>query len=492
MPSAVPAPTWRPSRRAVLTAAAAGGGTAGAVRLLFGQPQGQPTSHAGQQRRADWPAPADTERARVAQLLRRATWGFTAEQLDTALHEGFARSVDRLVETPAAEPKDSPIAPSDPTRGSMLQPDDLQRWWLRQILITPTPFAEKMTYFWHGHFTSDYDKGGAPFIYWQNLTWRRMAFGKLRDQLHRVTADPAMLNYLDLGSSDASDPATPPNENYARELMELFTMGARTHSEKDVKAAARVLAGWTLPDPDGQVEVVVDEKTNAKETYDFYAEPKEGYFDQSRAFDGSVNFLGRSGRLRLPDLIDQILAQPVTAAYIAGRVAVHFISPAPAAETVALIADAYRSSGYDSRSLMRAAFMSPEFSAASSYRSLVRSPVELMVAVSLALSVPAGPAIDLIIGYGDPAGQNLFQPPNVAGWPPNARWISPGMMLARFNFVSNISDGDVLERLPSSRGAETIHLDGVMSAGTSSRLSAAGDDRARWLAILSAPEFQLK
>jgi uncharacterized protein (DUF1800 family) len=492
MSSEVSARTWRPSRRAVLAAAAAGGSAAAGARLVFGQPQPPQSSKAGTQHRADWPVPADQERARIAQLLRRATWGVTAQRLDTALHDGFARTVDRLIDSPPAEPKASPIAPDDPTRGALLQSEDYQRWWLTQILNTSTPFAEKMAYFWHGHFTSDYDKGGAPYIYWQNLTWRRMALGRLGEMLHKVTLDPAMLNYLDLGSSDASDPAVPPNENYARELMELFTMGAGTHSERDVKAAAKALAGWSLPEPDGQVEVVVDEKTGARETYDYHREPKAGYFDASRAHDGVVTFLGRTGRLQLKDVIDQILAQPITAGYIARRVAIHFISPKPAGETVSQIADAYRSSDYDTRALMRAVFMSPEFSAPSSYRSLVRSPVEFMVAALLALQIPVQPAADMIIGYGDPAGQSLFQPPNVAGWPPNARWISPGMLLARFNFVSDLTSGDSLPTPPASHGAEAVHLDGVLGDGTSRRLAAAHGDRERWLAILSAPEFQLK
>jgi uncharacterized protein (DUF1800 family) len=229
-----------------------------------------------------------------------------------------------------------------------------------------------------------------------------------------------------------------------------------------------------------------------RETYDYHREPKAGYFDASKAHDGVVTFLGRTGRLQLKDVIDQILAQPVTAAYIAHRVAVHFISPKPAGETVSQIAAAYRSSDYDTRALMRAVFMSPEFSAPSSYRSLVRSPVEFMVAALLALQIPLQPAAEMIIGYGDPAGQSLFQPPNVAGWPPNARWISPGMLLARFNFVSDLTSGDNLPAPPASHGADAVHLDGVLGEATSRRLATAHGDRERWLAILSAPEFQLK
>src|ERR1700737_3882660 len=220
-------------------------------------------------RRPDWHSPLDSEQARIAQLLRRATFGFTAHDLEAAIHDGFERTVGRLIETSAAEPP-SVIPPADPLRGTMLGGDKLQRWWVEHMLSTPTPFAERMTFFWHGHFTSDIDKVDNPFIYWQNLTWRRMALGKLDAMLRQVTVDPAMLTYLDLAGSDASDPAQPPNENYARELMELFTMGPGNYTEADVKAAARALAGWTTPPPDGQVEVVVDEATGARDKVDVW------------------------------------------------------------------------------------------------------------------------------------------------------------------------------------------------------------------------------
>src|SRR5438046_9981876 len=115
------------------------------------------------------------------------------------------------------------------------------------MLTTPTPLAQRMTRFWHGHFTSDYRKAGDnTFMYWQNLSWRRMAMTNLGSMLMQVTTDPAMLRYLDLATSIASSP----NENYSRELMELFAMGADTFSEEDVRQGALALTGWQLPRPD--------------------------------------------------------------------------------------------------------------------------------------------------------------------------------------------------------------------------------------------------
>src|SRR5439155_3422336 len=173
---------------------------------------------------------------------------------------------------------------------------------------TPPPFADRMTLFWHGHFTSDYRKAADnTFMYWQNLTWRRMAMTNLRDMLMQVTADPAMLRYLDLATSVASSP----NENYARELMELFTMGPGNYTEEDVRQAALALSGWTLPRPDAFAA-----GPNTARRLPVYTSQKSGVFNQRRAFGGSVTFLGRAGSLDTQGVIDRILEQPATAPFI--------------------------------------------------------------------------------------------------------------------------------------------------------------------------------
>src|SRR5436189_150536 len=134
------------------------------------------------------------------------------------------------------------VGVDEATQGKPIKPQDLIAWWLDWMLRTPTPFAERMTFFWHGHFTSDFRKVNlqTPFIYWQNLTWRRMSLDNLHDMLYQVTIDPAMLRYLDLATSTGKSP----NENYSRELMELFSMGVGTFTEDDVRAGAKALSGW--------------------------------------------------------------------------------------------------------------------------------------------------------------------------------------------------------------------------------------------------------
>lgn len=208
------------------------------------------------------------------------------------------------------------------------------------------------------------------------------------------------------------------------------------------------------------------------------------------AYNGEVTYLGKRGRLGLDQVIEQILAQPATATFLARKVATNFISPKPSDETVSRIADAFRTSGYDVTALMRAALTSQELAAPATYRSLVKSPVEFMVSAALALRAGVKESAQLMSDYGDAAGQSLFQPPNVAGWPQNGRWISPNMLLARFNFVSQLLDA--VPSLPSAQDAVQLHLDGVLGESTARRLDRAASDRERWLVILSSPEFNLK
>src|SRR5439155_12606734 len=242
------------TRRQALSAAVAAGVGVGAVRLLGGALQNlgrTGTVVASGNSGGDWVSPLGSESARVMHLLRRATFGYTPAQLDSALSEGFSRTVDRLIETHPAEP---PVLAEASTPGGRFPVAQLQQWWIDHMLATPTPFAERMTLFWHGHFTSDYRKAADnTFMYWQHLTWRRMAMTDLRSMLLTVTTDPAMLRYLDLATSTGQNP----NENYSPELMELSTMGGGNFSEDDVREGAKALAGWQLPQPDSIATVTV-------------------------------------------------------------------------------------------------------------------------------------------------------------------------------------------------------------------------------------------
>ncbi|MHB8631026.1 MAG: DUF1800 family protein, partial [Candidatus Limnocylindria bacterium] len=308
-------PAGRVSRRTVVLAAgAAAGGLAvsrvlglhnlGPVPLALAAPTSAPIVNT-----KDWVSPLGKPQAQVAQLLRRATFGMTTAQYELALGDGFKKTVDKLIETPAAMPKELPGAEAA-SQEKPINVAALQSWWIDQLLSSPTPFAERMTYFWHGHFTSDFRKvtTQAPYIYWQNLTWRKNALGGFRDMLYQVTVDPGMLRYLDLGQSTGRAP----NENYSRELMELFTMGVGTFSEDDVRAGAKALAGWREPLTQAMVDAIIAraKKEGRKAPKRLVADTvTTGIYDPARAYKGSVAFLGVTKQWDTNMVLDRIVQQ---------------------------------------------------------------------------------------------------------------------------------------------------------------------------------------
>ena len=466
------------TRRQALAAALATGVGVGALRALTGSMQQLASAPTGSA--TGWVSPLRSESARVMQLLRRTTFGYSPAQLETALSDGFDKTVDRLLESRPAEPPSLDVASTPGGRFPIAQ---LQQWWVGHMLATPTPFAERMTFFWHGHFTSDYRKAADnTFMYWQNLTWRRMGLTDLRSMLLAVTTDPAMLRYLDLATSTGKNP----NENYSREVMELFTMGAGTFGEEDVREGAKALAGWQLPKPDSVATVTVGNATRRRPAY---STQQSGVFNPKRAFSGSVTYLGKTGKLDTEGVIDRILAQPSTAPLIANRVVQHFVNGRPSASYVAALGDTFRRSRYDMKTLMRAIFRSPEFVADQSYRALVKSPTEFMVHAARALGTRS--IAKLIAGAGSGMGQTLFDPPDVNGWPNNEAWISSDTVVQRVNFVT-AALAQTKGALPSPVDAVHHHLDRVLGVQTSNLFNQAADDRARWFITLASPEFQLK
>jgi uncharacterized protein (DUF1800 family) len=441
---------------------------------------------AGDQTRAGgWNSPLGSEKARVAHLLRRTTFGASEAELERALSDGYVRTVDRLLETPVDKPPDF-AGLGQPGQPARLNVGQLQLWWVNHMLQSATPFAERMTLFWHGHFTSDYRKVGlqAPFLYWQNLTWRAMALSDMRSMLMRVTTDPAMLRYLDLASSTGQNP----NENYARELMELFTLGVGNYTEDDVRAAAKALAGWVEPRADSVAEVTVEAGNGVTRKYPVYGSQASAQFVPRRAYQGGqLGFLGKRASFDTPRVIDQILAQPASAVFIARKVAQHFLGARLDESYVRRLADSFRASRYDVKTLMRSVFSSPEFTAHQTYRGLVKAPVEMMVHALKALKAPG--LGRLVVQSGAGMGQVLFDPPDVAGWPGNEAWISSNSVVARVNFVSAaLRQASTLP--PSSEAV--AHLDGVVGSQMGRLLAQAADDHARWFLALASPEFQLK
>ncbi|HAF09556.1 MAG TPA: hypothetical protein DCK98_05670 [Chloroflexi bacterium] len=487
-------PAGRVSRRTVVLAAGAAAGGLAVSRVLglhklgpdplaFLDPTSAPVVNT-----KDWVSPLDKPEAQVAQLLRRATFGMTKAQYDTAVKDGFAKTVDKLIETPPATPKDLAGAEAA-SQDKPINVTALQSWWLDQMLSTPTPFAERMTYFWHGHFTSDFRKvtTQTPYIYWQNLTWRKIALGTFRDMLYQVTVDPGMLRYLDLGQSTGKAP----NENYSRELMELFTMGVGTFTEDDVRAGAKALAGWREPLTQAMIDYQIARAQQQGRTAprNLVADTvKSGIFEPARAYKGSVTYLGVTKQWDTSAVLDRIMQQASVAPYIADTVIREFVMPDPPDVYVARIAADWKKSGYDVKTLMRDVFMSPEFLQPVAYRSLVKSPTEVMVHLARALEAPQ--LSRAIAQSGAGMGQALFDPPEVGGWPSNASWVSSNNVLTRVNFVVTTLGG--MQKLPAFGNAHQTHIDGIVSEQTAQLLNSATDDQTRWLILLASPEFQLK
>jgi uncharacterized protein (DUF1800 family) len=223
---------------------------------------------------------------------------------------------------------------------------------------------------------------------------------------------------------------------------------------------------------------------------------KTAVFEQQRSYRGAVKFLGEMKQWDTRSALEKVLTQDSVAPFIVTKLLREFVTDQPAEAYVTRLADGFRKSRYDVKSLMRDVFMSPEFLAPANYRALVKSPTELMVNIAKALETPplAGapqtPALRSIGLAGQGMGQVLFDPPEVGGWPSNASWISSNNVLARVNFAQATLTG--LPKIPAFKDAHAIHLDGVVSPATAQLLNSSPDDATRWLILLASPEFQLK
>ena len=292
---------------------------------------------------------------------------------------------------------------------------ELRAWWVQEMLSTPSPLTERMTLFWHNHFVSSQQKVRfARLMYAQNATLRANALGNFATLLHAASKEPAMLIYLDVAQSRKGQP----NENFAREVMELFTLGEGQYTEQDIKEAARAFTGWSLDRDTG--------------TYLF----RPGIHDP-----GVKTVLGRSGRLDGDAVLDIILARPQVSEFITAKLWREFVSPDPDPVEVKRIAQIFRGQDYDVKAALRALFLSDAFWARDNRGTLVRSPVELVVGTLRQLEVSPGAAMPFaVVSAG--MGQNLFSPPNVKGWPGGEAWINTNTLLARKQFLDRLARMD--------------------------------------------------
>ncbi|MBV8244549.1 MAG: DUF1800 domain-containing protein [Candidatus Eremiobacteraeota bacterium] len=295
----------------------------------------------------------------------------------------------------------------------------LQAWWLTRMVASPAPLQEKMTLLWHGHFTSAaIQKQAWPSdMYRQNQLFRQYALGNVRDLTQAVSKDVAMLKYLD-GERNVK---AHPNENYARELMELFTLGIGNYSEQDIRESARAFSGWT-----------VDRRTG------------EFVDNQSQHDDGSKTFLGRTGNFTGTDIVNIIFQQPAASKFFAKFLLNNFVYNDPEPELVDAVAANIVRNDFNLAPVVSKLLQSNVFYSERSYRALVKSPVEFVVGTHqlFGLKDLAPNAQRALVQM----GQILFYPPNVAGWPGGSTWITSQTLIARENFLAALMNMPMMQQ----------------------------------------------
>ena len=409
-------------------------------------------------------AAADWDRGRAAHLLERAGFGGTPEEIDrlaamspeeaVAWFVDYASIPDALPSFDASpiwdpgmdpfpksraeavriaretgEAMGVPVLPEGESRA--LQPvvnkfffglrsnayetQRLALWWGERMLRTQRPLEEKLTLFWHGHFATGNSKvRDTRMMERQHLMLRANARGNFGDLLRGILRDPAMLVYLDNGENVKDHP----NENFGRELLELFTMGVGNYTEHDIREASRAFTGWTN-------DVLAFE------------------FDETQHDMGVKTFQGQTGPFDGTDIIDIILAQEPTAEFIAGKLYRYFVREELSDQTRASLGATFRDAGYELEPLLTRIFLSRDFYSPTSYATQIKTPVQLVVSTYRKLGLAEMPTIPDFNRLTSRLGQSLFNPPNVAGWAGGRTWITPGSLLQRGNLIRTILFPDV-------------------------------------------------
>jgi len=360
-------------------------------------------------------------------LLSRTGFGANPAQIALYAPLGREQAVDRLLDhavynalsappTWVNEPFDRPGKPNlTEDEKKALQKErnehaqELRGWWLEEMRITPSPLTEKMTLFWHNHFVSGLDKVGVPqLMYQQNVLLRHQALGNFGQLLHAIARDPAMMRYLDTVNNRKGQP----NENFAREVMELFTLGEGHYSEQDIREAARAFTGWSL-DKDFHFVYRPNQHDNGDKTI----------FGQQGNFDGD-------------DVLDMLLRKPQTARFVTIKLWKYLVSPTPNEADIQRLSTLFYRDNYEIRPLLRAMLLTPAFW--QSQGQLIKSPLELTVGTLVTFDLTP-PDWRALAGLNRQLGQDVFNPPNVKGWPGGEVWINSATLLTRKQFLDRLS-----------------------------------------------------
>ena len=347
----------------------------------------------------------------VAHLYRRAAFGPSPADTDQALADGPAKTLERLL---AGEPDAAANLELITDTGEYIRDvAQLRAWWLYAMLESDHPLREKLTLFWHNHFaTSNAKVSSTKLMFEQNLTLRRHALGRFKPFLLDMSKDTAMLVWLDSNRNIAGAP----NENYAREVMELFSLGVGNYSEKDIQEAARAFTGW-------------------------HHDPEVTHFEYNEVVHdpGLKTILKKTGNFGGDDVVRICADQPACARFLVGKLYAFLVSEtAPPKGLLAPLEERFRKSDYDIADLVKGVLGSRLFFSEHAYRKRVKWPVEYALGVVRAVVPARAPLGDLL----DPLskmGQALFAPPNVKGWRFGTDWLNSATLLARNNFAEAVA-----------------------------------------------------
>lgn len=433
---------------------------------------------------------------KAAHLYRRAGFGATWEELRTAVEVGPVETVNRLLRPPAETQDERQILAG--LRQGVIDSrsgDRLKAYWFYRILHGGDPLREKLTLFWHGHFaTSDRKVQSSALMLRQNELFRRHALGSFGAMLSEMVFDPAMLIWLDGAGSKKEQP----NENFAREFLELFTLGPGRYAETDIREAARAFTGWT-------------QAGNRK------TERDEFRLDPEQIDPGEKCFLGRRGPWRAEDIVRITLEQPATAEFLCRKLYRALVSETsePAPELISPLAREFREHGNSVGHVIAIVLRSRHFYSTAAYRQRLRGPVEFSAGLLRALEVQRSDVRLLALAVAcDRQGQNLFHPPNVKGWDGGKKWINSTTVLERGNWVADVIWGNPEFGIPPYDPLAWVRRHGIApnrAAAAFAELLLAGDlnPKARTLVeqagadgsadglrrslqlLLHCPEFQL-
>jgi uncharacterized protein (DUF1800 family) len=388
-----------------------------------------------------------TDQEKVAHILRRFALGASEAEMDYYGKNGPAGAINLLLDHESVEDNfaDEPLRNKD---GKLVaNPRFGQQAFYAQLLTTKRPLLYKMTIFWHDHFATSAQKvASGPAMFDHLLTLRDNATGTFPGLLTAVSKDPAMLFWLD----NQDNVKGKPNENFAREVMELFTLGIGNYSETDIQEGARAFTGWTYGspnprNPNSRVFVTRGELPRINAQY---------IFDQPNHDAGAKAFLGKSGSFNGDDVIKILCDNPRTAYYITEKIWNWFVAPDPDAATIEKFAAKFRASGLSIKALLRAIMESPEFYSDKVERAVIKNPLDFCLPSARQLGIGAeaakmiseatdeaqqrraGASVRPIVQATTSMGMEIMYPPDVSGWAGGAAWISSATMVERIKWSS--------------------------------------------------------